>query len=81
MSPLYCHNIEEFITLKSPSEIISQSEMDAPLSSVTLYNPQLDYVSPENISLYITPYGDALPSYIYRILGEYYSFEDDLSLE
>lgn len=80
MCPIYCHDVDSFIETLSPLQIMSQSDLDCPLDKVTFINPALDYVTPDNISLYITPSGDALPSYIYRILGDYYSFEDELAI-
>jgi translation initiation factor 2B subunit (eIF-2B alpha/beta/delta family) len=38
--------------------------------------PLLDYVEPENIDLLITDTGGYTPSYVYRLLSEYYSRED-----
>ena len=39
-------------------------------------NPTLDYVPPELISLFITDTGGHTPSYVYRLLAEYYTRED-----
>mmetsp|Transcript_22839 Transcript_22839/g.27610 ORF Transcript_22839/g.27610 Transcript_22839/m.27610 type:complete len:398 (+) Transcript_22839:181-1374(+) len=39
-------------------------------------NPTFDYVPPELISLFITDSGGHCPSYVYRLLAEYYSPED-----
>ena len=41
-------------------------------------NPFLDYVPPNLISLFITDSGCHCPSYVYRLLTEYYSPEDVL---
>ena len=41
-------------------------------------NPFLDYVPPDLISLFITDSGCHCPSYVYRLLTEYYSPEDVL---
>ncbi len=35
-----------------------------------------DYVPPELISLFVTDTGGYTPSYVYRLLAEYYSRED-----
>ena len=39
-------------------------------------NPTLDYVPPELISLLVTDTGGHTPSYVYRLLAEYYTRED-----
>jgi len=39
-------------------------------------NPMFDYVPPELISLFVTDTGGYTPSYIYRLLAEYYTRED-----
>lgn len=39
-------------------------------------SPSLDYVPPELISLFITDTGGHTPSYVYRLLAEYYTRED-----
>ena len=39
-------------------------------------NPTLDYVPPELISLFVTDTGGYTPSYVYRLLAEYYTRED-----
>jgi translation initiation factor eIF-2B subunit beta len=38
--------------------------------------PAVDYIDPECIDLLITDTGGYTPSYIYRLLAEYYSRED-----
>ena len=35
-----------------------------------------DYVAPELISLFVTDTGGYTPSYVYRLLAEYYSSQD-----
>lgn len=39
-------------------------------------NPAFDYVAPELISLFVTDTGGYTPSYVYRLLAEYYSSQD-----
>lgn len=43
---------------------------------VHVHNPAFDYVPPELISLFVTDTGGYTPSYVYRLLAEYYSKED-----
>lgn len=40
-------------------------------------SPALDYVGPELVALYITDGGCHCPSYVYRLLADHYSREDD----
>lgn len=43
---------------------------------VEVINPAYDYIPPELISLFVTDVGACTPSYIYRLLTEYYSRQD-----
>lgn len=43
---------------------------------VQAINPLLEYVSPDLVSLFVTDTGGFTPSYVYRMLAEYYSRED-----
>ncbi len=72
--------------LQSPAAIadygVVSSALDSSLDGTcrTVYthvpNPTLDYVPPELISLFITDTGGHTPSYVYRLLAEYYTRED-----
>ncbi len=48
----------------------------SPGGHVQALNPALDYVPPELVSLFVTDTGGYTPSYVYRLLMEYYSRED-----
>ena len=78
LSPLYAHDQDTFNLLRPPSEILKFEEADK-FKHVHVVNPALDYVPPELISLYLTNMGGHNPSYIYRLLSEYYH-PDDLFL-
>lgn len=39
-------------------------------------NPASDYIPPELISLFVTETGCHMPSYVYRLVGEYYAPQD-----
>ncbi len=45
-------------------------------SYVHVPNPTFDYVPPELVSLFVTDTGGYTPSYVYRLLAEYYTRED-----
>ena len=73
--------------LKSPAQIL---DFDAIADSLPadgkgvgpdlhVPNPLLDYVPPDLISLFITDAGCHCPSYVYRLLAEFYSPEDSSS--
>jgi translation initiation factor eIF-2B subunit beta len=48
-------------------------------SQVDIVSPVYDYVSPEKVALFVTDTGAHQPSYIYRLLAEYYSPLDKLT--
>ena len=74
--------------LQSPAEIIDfdvvaeafPADLDDGTAPEDVYvhvaNPMFDYVPPELISLFVTDTGGYTPSYIYRLLAEYYTRED-----
>ncbi|KAK1360451.1 Translation initiation factor eIF-2B subunit beta [Heracleum sosnowskyi] len=85
LCPLYPHNPEVLLNeLKSPSELLDFGEfsdcMDfgtgsgSPLLHVV--NPAFDYVPPKLVSLFITDTGGHNPSYMYRLIADYYSADD-----
>jgi translation initiation factor eIF-2B subunit beta len=49
---------------------------DPVLSEVELVNPVHDYIPPQLIDLHVTNIGGFQPSYIYRLLAEYYHSDD-----
>ena len=74
--------------MQSPAEVIDfdvvaeafPAELEDGLAPEDVYvhvpNPMFDYVPPELISLFVTDTGGYTPSYIYRLLAEYYTRED-----
>ncbi|KAL3329110.1 hypothetical protein AABB24_036290 [Solanum stoloniferum] len=78
LCPSYPHNPEVCLNdMRSPAELLECMEfgMDsgAPLQVV---NPGFDYVAPELVSLLITDIGGHNPSYMYRLISDYYSADD-----
>jgi translation initiation factor eIF-2B subunit beta len=85
LSPLFPHDPDVTLNdLKSPAQLL---DFDAIADSLPadgqgvgpdlhVPNPFLDYVPPPLISLFITDAGCHCPSYVYRLLTEYYSPED-----
>eukprot|EP00250_Pteridium_aquilinum_P015954 c22857_g2_i2 orf=281-1489(-) len=83
LCPLYPHNPSVLVNeMKSPSQVLDFEEMleyvDEGLGGPSLHatNPSFDYIPPELVSLFITDMGGHNPSYIYRLVAEYYSPED-----
>ncbi|KAL9661316.1 hypothetical protein QQ045_026140 [Rhodiola kirilowii] len=85
LCPLYPHNPEVLLNeLGLPSELLDFGEfsdcMDfgtgagSPL--VHVVNPAFDYVPPKLVSLFVTDTGGHNPSYMYRLIADYYSPED-----
>jgi translation initiation factor eIF-2B subunit beta len=54
----------------------SSSSQEKGNSLVDLVNPMHDYVQPQLVNLYVTNVGSFQPSYIYRLLAEYYHSDD-----
>ncbi|MCO5576346.1 hypothetical protein L7F22_030155 [Adiantum nelumboides] len=83
LCPLYPHNPSVLVNeMKSPSQILEFEDMpqyvEDALGGPALHatNPSFDYIPPELVSLFITDMGGHNPSYIYRLVAEYYSPED-----
>mmetsp|Transcript_1870 Transcript_1870/g.2410 ORF Transcript_1870/g.2410 Transcript_1870/m.2410 type:complete len:349 (-) Transcript_1870:575-1621(-) len=79
LCPLFPYDQETFNDITSPSSVLKFEEADT-LEHVRVENPAFDYIPAELVSLYITNYGGHNPSYIYRLLAEYYN-PSDHSLE
>lgn len=66
----------------SPSSLLSLqevAEMEATAtegSQLEVSSPTLDYIPPELISLLVTDSGGHMPSYVHRLMAEYYHMED-----
>ena len=78
LCPLYPHEGQDTLNdLISPSSVVDYSLMGDPvLSEVEFVNPVHDYITPQLIDLFVTNIGGFQPSYIYRLLAEYYHSDD-----
>lgn len=78
LCPMYPHDGQDTLNdLESPAAIISYAEMNDPLyADVEFVNPVHDYIRPELISLYVTNVGSFQPSFIYRLLADFYHTDD-----
>lgn len=74
LSPLFPNDVDALNELVSPGVLLEYA--DSHLENVLALNPSFDYVPPNLVDLFITNIGGHQPSYIYRLLAEYYSPED-----
>eukprot|EP01046_Picozoa_sp_COSAG06_P014661 COSAG06_NODE_915_length_11567_cov_9.166013_4_plen_387_part_00 len=84
LCPQYPFDQDTFNELASPMAILDVCGDQLSLSAgdVEVVNPLFDYVPPDLIDLHLTNFGAHNPSYIYRLLAEYYHPDDyDLRLE
>ncbi len=86
MTPLFSHNQSEALSaLQSPASAVAYRTLDAQSEAparggggysrgggVEFVLPALEHVPPEHIDLFVTNNGCHLPSYVYRLLSEYY---------
>jgi translation initiation factor eIF-2B subunit beta len=78
LCPTYPHEGQDTLQdLVSPHSIVDYAELsDRIKSDVEFVNPVHDYIPPQTIGLYVTNIGAFQPSYIYRLLAEYYHQDD-----
>jgi len=83
LCPMYPHEGQDTLQdLVSPSSIINYAAMSNPsLKQIEFVNPVHDYINPDLVNLYVTNIGAFQPSYIYRLLAEYYHYDDWESFE
>jgi translation initiation factor eIF-2B subunit beta len=83
LCPMYPHEGQDTLQdLVSPSSVIDYAELsDQVMAKVEFVNPVHDYIPPNLINLYVTNIGAFQPSYIYRLLAEYYHNDDWESFE
>lgn len=72
---LCSYDQDAFNKFVSPEEVMKFSEGEI-LSKVQIHNPVFDYVPPELVTLYIFNIGGTAPSYVYRLLSEFYHPDD-----
>jgi len=75
LCPIYPadHDLE----LRSPAEILPFEEVASSMADVSVINPAWDYIPPELVSLFITNTGGHNPTYVYRLLAEFYHPQDN----
>lgn len=74
---MYRINEDAFNEMDSPADVLPLEEFDMSGHVVQLTTPKYDYVPPDHVDLILSNMGAHNPSYIYRLLSEYYHPEDD----
>lgn len=65
------YSVEMYNHLHNPAEIMPYSKSKV-VGEASIVHPLFDYVPPDLVSLFISNIGANAPSYIYRLLSEYY---------
>ncbi|GKY95593.1 hypothetical protein MPSEU_000520600 [Mayamaea pseudoterrestris] len=83
LCPMYPHEGQDTLNdLISPNVVVDYVSMrDKLMADVEYIAPLHDYIKPEHISVYVTNMGTFQPSFIYRLLAEYYHADDWRSFE
>ena len=82
LCPMYPHEGQDTLqVLRSPCSVIRYEDANDLSDDVEFMNPLYDYIKPDLIHLYVTNVGSFQPSYIYRLLSEYYYMDDWESFE
>ena len=79
LCPIFPHAGQDTLNdLRSPDTVVDYTKMGDPrwAQDVEYINPVHDYIRPDLISLYVTNAGSFQPSFIYRLLAEYYHSDD-----
>ncbi|KAK8921894.1 hypothetical protein KSP39_PZI020525 [Platanthera zijinensis] len=85
LCPLYPHNPEVLLNdLQCPSDLLDFGEfsdcMDFSTSGgsplLHVVNPAFDFIPSKLVSLFVTDTGGHSPSYMYRLIADYYSTDD-----
>jgi len=75
LTPLFPHDGQDTLNdLLAPP--VDYAQYHKEISGADIVNPVHDYIKPELINLYVTNVGSFQPSYIYRLLAEYYHSDD-----
>ncbi|AAS54782.1 AGR292Cp [Eremothecium gossypii ATCC 10895] len=76
LSPLYPFDIEKLVEIGGSQNVLPTIENDRVGNTMDTINPVTDYITPENIDIYITNIGGFAPSFIYRVVWDNYKQED-----
>jgi translation initiation factor eIF-2B subunit beta len=76
LCPLYAFDQDTFQDHNSPAAVLPFNESEDATGIVDVVNPAYDYIPPELVSIFVTNQGGHPPTYIYRLLAEYYHLDD-----
>lgn len=79
LSPVYPYDIESLIEIGNSEKVVDFSESEL-VDKLEVVNPLYDYISPELMDIIITTDGGYSPNFVYRIVLDNYSPQDQ-SLE
>ena len=80
LSTVYAYDQDTFNEHDAPSNLIkyeNQSDYGLQNENVSIQNPVFDYIKPEYVEIFLTNAGGHAPSYMYRLLSEYYDTTED----
>jgi translation initiation factor eIF-2B subunit beta len=78
VTPLFLHNQDILNSMTSPAHVIDYDSVAGLEHVLEVIAAEFDYIPPELVDLYVTNTGAHQPSYIYRMLAEYYNPNDVL---
>mmetsp|Transcript_21863 Transcript_21863/g.38670 ORF Transcript_21863/g.38670 Transcript_21863/m.38670 type:complete len:391 (-) Transcript_21863:1152-2324(-) len=81
LCPLFPYKSDSFITLKSPGSTTTYASLGGLSDNVKVITAGTDFVPPDLISLFVTNTGGHQPSYVYRLLSDYYDINAEEELE
>jgi translation initiation factor eIF-2B subunit beta len=76
LTPSFPANPDIFCEPISPAALVSYDDPILVSGNVKVFCPYYDYVDPKFVTLFITNVGGHPPSYIYRLLNEFYDSVD-----
>ena len=77
LTPLFSHTQDRSLNnLLCPCDTIKYDEAGVNFDNVDVFVSASDYVPPELINLFVTNNGSHQPSYVYRLMSEYYHPKD-----
>ncbi|ODV60382.1 translation initiation factor eIF2B subunit beta [Ascoidea rubescens DSM 1968] len=75
LTPQYSFDTESLVEFGNPGYVIPFQESDM-IQNSDISNPIIDYVPPENISIYITNLGGFAPNFVYHMVQDNYKNVD-----
>lgn len=76
ITPQFAHSSNESLGLLLSPSLVVQYNTNICQENVEVVNPAYDFLPPALMDLYVTNNGSHQPSYVYRLLSEFYSPKD-----